>query len=167
MWTALREGIFFSRSKLGIDQILKFIYLWSHNMATVKNIRRESGINSVHTLTDWKNFERCMCWVFSAEPSADQRPRVYGQVGWIPLQQKKTWYWEGPPTAQGLQRVQPCREGGFPGYCPEQKCRNPPSTNTEIHIAGDNCFIRPLEDVHRSWRKGLRTQNGKSQAALC
>ena len=51
MWTALREGTFFSRSKLAIAQILKLIYLWSHEMATVKNIRRECGINS--TLTDW------------------------------------------------------------------------------------------------------------------
>ena len=54
-WTALREGTFFSRSKLAIAQILKFIYLWLHEMATVKNMRRERGINSVHTLTDWSS----------------------------------------------------------------------------------------------------------------
>ena len=57
-WTSLHEGTFFSRSKLGIDQIIKLIYLWLHEMATVKNIRRECGINSSHTLTDWKNFMR-------------------------------------------------------------------------------------------------------------
>ena len=45
-WTALREGTFFSRSKLAIAQILKLIYLWSHEMAIVTNIRRECGINS-------------------------------------------------------------------------------------------------------------------------
>ncbi len=39
------------RSKLAIAQILKLIYLWSHEMATVKNIR----INSVHTLIDWSS----------------------------------------------------------------------------------------------------------------
>ena len=60
-WTALREGTFFSRSKLGIDQILKFLYLWSHEMASVKNIRRECGINSAHTLTEWKNLMRDIC----------------------------------------------------------------------------------------------------------
>ena len=54
-WTALREGTFFSRSKLAIVQISKLIYLWSHEMATVKNIRRECGINSAHTLTDWSS----------------------------------------------------------------------------------------------------------------
>ena len=36
-------------------QILKLIYLWSHEMATVKNVRRECGINSAHTLTDWSS----------------------------------------------------------------------------------------------------------------
>ena len=45
-WTALREGTFFSWSKLAIAQILKLIYLWLHVMATVKNIRQEYGINS-------------------------------------------------------------------------------------------------------------------------
>ena len=39
----------------GIAQILKLIYLWSHEMATVKNIRQECGINSAHTLTDWSS----------------------------------------------------------------------------------------------------------------
>ena len=53
MWASLREGTFFSRSKLTMAQILKLIYLWSHKMATVKNIRRECGIKSAHTLTDW------------------------------------------------------------------------------------------------------------------
>ena len=50
-WTTLREGTFFSLSKLTIAQMLKLIYLWSHEMATVKNIRRECGINSADTLT--------------------------------------------------------------------------------------------------------------------
>ena len=54
-WTALREGTFFSRSKLAIAQISKLIYLWSNEMATVKNIRRECGINSAHTQTDWSS----------------------------------------------------------------------------------------------------------------
>ena len=31
-------------SKLAIAQILKLIYLWAHEMATDKNIRRECGI---------------------------------------------------------------------------------------------------------------------------
>ena len=39
------EETFFSLSKLAISQILKLIYLWSHEMATVKNIRRECGFN--------------------------------------------------------------------------------------------------------------------------
>lgn len=30
-------------------------------MATVKDIKRECGINSAHTLTDWKNFLRDIC----------------------------------------------------------------------------------------------------------
>ena len=47
------KGRFFSGSKLGFAQILKLIYLWSHKMATVKNIRREGGINTADTLTDW------------------------------------------------------------------------------------------------------------------
>ena len=42
-------------SKLAIAQILKLKYLWSHEMATVKNIRRECGINSTHTLIDWSS----------------------------------------------------------------------------------------------------------------
>ena len=46
---------FFPRSKLAIAQILKLIYLWSHEMATVKNVRRGCGINSAHTLTDWSS----------------------------------------------------------------------------------------------------------------
>ena len=54
-WTALREGTFFSQSKLAIAQILKLIYLWSHEMARVKNIRQECDINSAHTLTDWSS----------------------------------------------------------------------------------------------------------------
>ena len=40
---------------LVIAQISKLIYLWSHEMATVKNIRRECGINSAHTLKDWSS----------------------------------------------------------------------------------------------------------------
>ena len=49
------KGRFFSRVKMAIAQMLKLIYLWSHEMAMVKNIRRECGIKSAHTLTGWSS----------------------------------------------------------------------------------------------------------------
>lgn len=45
-------------SKLTIKVILKLIYLWAFELATEKNVRRECGISSSHTITDWKNFLR-------------------------------------------------------------------------------------------------------------
>ena len=70
MQDVLREGTFFSRSKVAIAQILKLIYLWSHEMATVKNIRRECTINSAHNLTDWAS-----CVLSAYSNSFRYRPR--------------------------------------------------------------------------------------------
>lgn len=57
----LRTGTFFSRSKLDLATIITEVYLWCNEMATVKASKKEAGLVSHGTITDWKNFCRDIC----------------------------------------------------------------------------------------------------------
>ena len=53
---SIRDGNFFSGSKLNIWQIVNILYRYSHQTATVKNIRHECNISSPNAITNWCNY---------------------------------------------------------------------------------------------------------------
>lgn len=54
---SVREGSFFSRSRLTLKQIIIIIYCWSYDMPQAL-IRHEAEVSSEHTSIDWCNFLR-------------------------------------------------------------------------------------------------------------
>ena len=61
---SLRDDSFFSRSHLSLQKIIVLIYCWSYDMPQTA-IKRETGIDSNHTVVDWCNFlrEECETWL--------------------------------------------------------------------------------------------------------
>jgi len=55
---SIREGSFFTGSKLHIWQIIHVLYMYSAQTATVKNLRIECRILSSHAVTNWRNYVR-------------------------------------------------------------------------------------------------------------
>ena len=54
---SIRSGSFFQRSHLKLWEILKIIYLYSHDVSSQSFIYKEIGISS-RTIVDWKSFVR-------------------------------------------------------------------------------------------------------------
>lgn len=54
---SIREGSFFSNSKLGLDQIVDFMYAYAYQTATYRNLEREVGIDS-EAICNWRSFAR-------------------------------------------------------------------------------------------------------------
>ncbi|XP_047143060.1 male abnormal protein mab-31 [Hydra vulgaris] len=72
---SVRDGSFFTRSKLSFKQIILFIYCWSRDMQ-LKDIQHEARLSSVnHTLVDWGNFCRDVC-----EVEIETNPNVVGGI---------------------------------------------------------------------------------------
>ncbi|XP_047146191.1 male abnormal protein mab-31-like [Hydra vulgaris] len=60
---SVREGSFFSKSRLPLQKLIYYIYGWSRNMPQ-KEIQHEAGLNDAsHTFADWANFCRDVCEV--------------------------------------------------------------------------------------------------------
>ena len=57
---SIRAGTFFDASKLGVDEILQFIYYWAYEEASVKKIRRELYWHT-QAIVDWKSYLREIC----------------------------------------------------------------------------------------------------------
>ena len=55
---SIRDESFFSGSKLNIWQIVIILYMYSHQTATVKNLRHECNISSPNAITNWRNYVR-------------------------------------------------------------------------------------------------------------
>lgn len=58
---SIRTGTFFAKSKLAMACIIKIIYLWAFERASKKDLQRECGVKSAHTIADWKKFLRDIC----------------------------------------------------------------------------------------------------------
>ena len=57
----LRDGTFFSHSRLELQQILDLMLYWSQGVDSQKFIRRNCKILSSATIVDWRNFMRDLC----------------------------------------------------------------------------------------------------------
>ena len=73
---SVRDGSFFSKSRLPLQQLVEMLYMWAYGEATVYKCKREFG-TSDRTITDWKNFIRDVCM----EMVAVRDPCVIGGVG--------------------------------------------------------------------------------------
>ena len=51
-----RDESFFSGSKLNIWQIVIILYMYSHQISTVKNLRHKCNISSPNAITNWRNY---------------------------------------------------------------------------------------------------------------
>ena len=50
------HGSFFDKSNLTIEKSIRFIYLWAHELLSVKTAKREFKISN-STVVDWKSFK--------------------------------------------------------------------------------------------------------------
>lgn len=57
---SVRNGTFFSKSRLPIRKLVRLIYLWAVDSQDTETLRRELAI-SPNTATDWKQFCRDVC----------------------------------------------------------------------------------------------------------
>ncbi|CAF3346223.1 unnamed protein product [Rotaria socialis] len=67
---SLRDGTFFSQSRLQIQQILDLMMYWSQGVDSHKFIRRHCQILSDTSIVDWKNFMRDLCVEYFIQNSA-------------------------------------------------------------------------------------------------
>ena len=58
--TSIRHGTFFEKSNLTLETIVRFIYLWAHEVLSVKTARREFKMSN-GAIVDWKSFLRDIC----------------------------------------------------------------------------------------------------------
>ncbi|CAF1582719.1 unnamed protein product, partial [Didymodactylos carnosus] len=83
---SIRDGTFFSGSKLEMSQILDLMLFWSQGVDSHKFLRRHCGFASNSTIVDWKNFLCDVC----AEHFL-RNPAVIGGVGHIVEIDESSW----------------------------------------------------------------------------
>ena len=72
---SVREGSFFSQSRLTLQKLICYIYGWGRNMSQ-SDIQHEACLNDAsHTLADWGNFCRDVCEVY-----LKTNPTIIGSV---------------------------------------------------------------------------------------
>ena len=72
---SVRDGSFFSESRLSLQTLICYIYGWSRNMQQ-SEIQHEAGMNDApNTLADWANFCRDVC-----EVDLETNPSVIGGI---------------------------------------------------------------------------------------
>ena len=57
---SFRDGTFFEKSNFTLKKIIRFIYLWAHELLSVKTAKREFKMSN-STIVDWKQFLRDIC----------------------------------------------------------------------------------------------------------
>ncbi|CAF1629088.1 unnamed protein product [Didymodactylos carnosus] len=83
---SLRDGTFFSNSKLELQQILDLMYYWSQGVDTYDFLQRQCNFGSKSTIADWKNFLRDVC----AEHFL-RHPAEIGGVGHVVEIDESSW----------------------------------------------------------------------------
>lgn len=81
---SIRSDSFFSESKLDLSQIIDFIYFWSTKMF-LKDIMKETKINSWTTSVDWANFIRDVCGLWCM----DQQEQIGGAGKVVEIDESK------------------------------------------------------------------------------
>ncbi|CAF0914041.1 unnamed protein product [Didymodactylos carnosus] len=83
---SIRDGTFFSNSKLEIQQILDLMYFWAHSLDTHHVLHRQCGLGSEWTIVDWKNFLRDICAEYFL-----RHPAMIGGVGHVVEIDESSW----------------------------------------------------------------------------
>ena len=81
-WQRVREGSFFSQSRLKLQKLICYIYGWSRNVSQ-SDIQYEACMNDASdTLADWENFCRDVCDFY-----LETNPTIMGgvNVGGTPI----------------------------------------------------------------------------------
>ena len=82
----IRQGTFFSKSKLEIRQVLDLMYFWSQSLDSHAMLRRHCNFASESTIVDWKNFVRDICGEYFL-----RHPVAIGGVGHIVEIDESAW----------------------------------------------------------------------------
>ncbi|CAF1283826.1 unnamed protein product, partial [Didymodactylos carnosus] len=83
---SIRDGTFFSTSRLSIQQLLDLMFYWSQGLDSHKDLRRHCNLASESTIVDWKNFLRDICAEFFL-----RHPGVIGWIGHVVEIDESSW----------------------------------------------------------------------------
>ena len=83
---AIRDGTFFSNSKLNLEQIVDLMYYWSQDVDSHVFLERHCQLKSDTTIVDWKNFMRDICVEYRIK-----HPSNIGGVGHIVEIDESAW----------------------------------------------------------------------------
>jgi len=61
---SIRNGTFFSKSKLKLRPVFELMYYWARQNDSLDNLSHELELLSSHTIIDWKNFCRDICAIY-------------------------------------------------------------------------------------------------------
>jgi hypothetical protein len=82
----IRDGTFFSNSKLTLRQVMDLMFYWSQGLDSHVFPSRHCGIKGDATLVDWKNFMRDICVEYCLK-----NPAMIGGVGHVVEIDESAW----------------------------------------------------------------------------
>lgn len=82
----IRDGTFFSNSKLTLRQVMDLMFYWSQGLDSHVFINRHCGIKGDATIVDWKNFMRDVCVEYCLK-----HPATIGGVGHVVEIDESAW----------------------------------------------------------------------------
>ncbi|CAF3729211.1 unnamed protein product [Rotaria socialis] len=83
---SIRDGTFFSKSKLELRQVIDLLFYWSQCNDSHEHLRRHCKFASESTIVDWKNFMRDICATYFL-----LHPPTIGGVGHIVEIDESSW----------------------------------------------------------------------------